>query len=149
MPAATKIAGKLNETCHAALGTVTGVTAYKGRLRMQDTTDFEEQVRALTKESQCYAVTWVSERVVRPIESGTGTIELTILLFFRLDQTVTSDCNLFYDKVDEICESLTPDSVWSSLSSKLNRLVAQRVENQLQDNIAQVRITITLDVPWC
>ena len=149
MGVALKISGKLNETCHAALSTVTGVTAYKGRLRMQDSSDFEEQVRALVKETQCYAFTWVSQRVVRPIESGTGLIELTVLLFFRLEQFETSDCNAFYDKVDEIAEVLTPDAVWSSLATKMNRMVVQRVENALQDNIAQVRITVTLDVPFC
>ena len=149
MPAATKIAGKLNETCHAAMAAITGVTAYKGRLRMQDSTDFEEQVRALTKESQCYAVTWVSQEVRRPIQSGTGICELTVLLFFRLEQFETSDCNLMYDKVDEIAEALTPDTVWSSLSTKLDRMVINRVENALQDNIAEWRITISLDVPYC
>jgi hypothetical protein len=149
MPTATKIAGKCNEICHAALSTVTGVTAYKGRLRMLDATDFEEQVRALNKENQCFAITWVYEENRKPIQSGTGTLELNILLFFRLDQFTTSDCNLNYDKVDEIGEALTPDTVWSSVGAKMQRINIRRVENGLQDNVMQWKITVLLDAPYC
>jgi hypothetical protein len=149
MGMALKISGKLNDICHAQLSAITGVTAYKGKLRMQDNTDFEEQVRGQAKETQCYAVTWVTQEIRRPIESTTGTVELSILLFFRLDQFTTTDCNSMYDLVDTIGESLTPDAVWGSLGCKMNRIQINRVENGLQDNIAEWKMTVTLDVPFC
>lgn len=149
MAAATKICGKLNELCYASIAAVPGVSAYLGRVRMLDSTNFEGQVRAQNTETQCYAITWVSQSVRVPIQSGEGSVELTVLLFFKFDKDESSDSNSMYDKVDQIGEALTPDGVWSSLGAKLNRITVNRVENRLQDDIAEWRMTISLDVPFC
>ena len=149
MSAATKIGGKLNDICYAQLTAISGVMAYQGRLRMLDTTDFEESVRGLTEQTQCYAITWLTQELRRPVQSGTGTVELTILLFFKLNKDTSSDVNSMYDMVDRIGEALTPDTVWGSLGAKMNRITINRVENALQDSIAEWRVLVNLDAPFC
>jgi hypothetical protein len=137
--------GKLNDAAYGALITITGVTAYQGRVRLPDTTDFESNIRALEPEGECIAIDWVTATNKAPVEMGTA--ELTVLLFFNFPKDDTTDCNTMYDLVDEIVTALAKDSVWEPVSSRALGITTLRVEDGLQDDVAEWRITVNLQIP--
>lgn len=143
--AASRLAGKLNDACKLALDGVTGVTAYQGRLRMTDATDFESTIRALEIQEECIAVTWVS--LLEKKTLATGTCELSVLLFFRLLKDASSDCNKMYDLVDVVVTTLAGEDPWKDLGCTIDRVTALRSEDGLQDDVVEYKVTVELAIP--
>jgi len=145
MAAANRLMGKLVDKAVAALGSVTGVTTYQGKVRFPDATNLETLVKALTAETQCYTIVWMWNCGKKPVD--TGRCLLHCLAFFNLPKNTTSDCNGMYDKVDEMISILAKDTSWTGTGTTVDEIYTEREDDELQDSVAVWRIDINLTIP--
>ncbi len=131
----------------SAVGALTG-RVYQGKKRFAEVDNLEQDIRALTAETEGVFGFWMGpRRAGKPTERGTITIVGTLLV--NLPKDTTTDCNSAYEVAEALLRALMLQSNFTSQGAGISEGSYQLVDDSLEDGIAEFDFEVTYEIGSC
>jgi hypothetical protein len=150
MAAGTFAPTRLLDRIGVVAAAITALTdrVYQGKKRFSEAENLEENIRALTAETQGYFGFWMGPRREGKVTER-GTVTVLGLLVLNLPKDSTSDCNSAYEVAETLLRALKLQSNFSSQGAAFKEGSYQIVDDSLEDGIAEFDFEVTYEIGSC